>query len=88
LAPARRDMLIKLPVDDALRTTIYKSAIISRGFWDPNNDTTSKILQKGLNAVITGETTPVSAYSTWIGEMSNMLTTMQESLQVNSNENQ
>jgi ABC-type glycerol-3-phosphate transport system substrate-binding protein len=81
LAPARRDMLSSLPTDDNLRATIYKSAIISVGYWNPNTALTSNALRKSIQGIESGELSPGSAYGAWINEISNILNAMQEKIQ-------
>ncbi|MCA9351375.1 extracellular solute-binding protein [Patescibacteria group bacterium] len=62
VAPARKDLLGNTP-DDALRTLVYNSAIISRGWFDPAPDRTSSVLRTLVRNVNTGALSTQDAIS-------------------------
>lgn len=61
-APARRDMLAS-PSDDAVMTTIYNSAIISKSFLDPDPEKTSALFRKYVDQIRSGLSQPESIIS-------------------------
>lgn len=81
LAPARRDMLSILPAGDAIRTLIYKSAIISQGYLNPDVVQTSQVLQSNINQVNNGTISPDVAYTNWVTDMSLLLQDKQKGLE-------
>jgi ABC-type glycerol-3-phosphate transport system substrate-binding protein len=52
-APARKDMLAQ-PPEDAILTTIYNSAIISKSFLDPDPEKTSALFKKFIDQIHAG----------------------------------
>ena len=60
-APARRDMLSASFPDDATKTLIYRSAIISRGFLDPEDTQTTELFNRLVDQVNAGLTGPEEA---------------------------
>jgi ABC-type glycerol-3-phosphate transport system substrate-binding protein len=81
LAPARRDMLSIFPAGDALRTLIYKSAIISQGYLNPDVVQTAQVLQSNINQVNNGTISPDVAYTNWITDISLLLQDRQKALE-------
>lgn len=73
LAPARKDMLSVIPTNDALRGVIYKSAIISRSFINPDPEAVNDSLSKNINQVNSNLITPQSAYTNWIADTVTLL---------------
>lgn len=57
-APARKDMLSVDASDDANRDLIYKSAIISRGWLDPDPSQTSVLFKKYVDRINAGLANP------------------------------
>lgn len=53
-APTRRDLLAAKPTDNSDIALIYNSAIISKGFLDPNSKKTSDLLLNAVNQVNAG----------------------------------
>ena len=53
VAPARKDLLRDVP-DDALRTLVYKSAIISAGWIDPAPERTHQLMRTLITNINTG----------------------------------
>ena len=53
-APARKDLLAVQPADDAVKTLIYKSAIISRSWLDPEVNQTQSIFKRFIDQVNAG----------------------------------
>lgn len=86
-APARKDMLAILPLDDTVRTLIYKSAIISRGFWNPDSILLSKNLQENIDGINSGSITPDVGYSNWRAELGTLLETLQAYLEAERDAN-
>jgi ABC-type glycerol-3-phosphate transport system substrate-binding protein len=58
LAPARKDMLAEIPESDALRTLVYRSAIISKNFLDPDPSQTSLLFKKIIDQINAGVMSP------------------------------
>lgn len=81
LAPARRDMLAIQPSNDATRALIYKSAIISRGFWNPDVNRTYKTLGQSIERINSGVIAPESGYMEWVADMSNIFLEKQKNIQ-------
>jgi ABC-type glycerol-3-phosphate transport system substrate-binding protein len=53
-APARRDLLSEKPTDNSDIALVYNSAIISKGFLDPNSKKTSDILLNTVGQINSG----------------------------------
>lgn len=53
-APVRRDLLSQKPKDDAQRTLLFNSAIISKTFFDPDASQTNKLLLRTVDQVNAG----------------------------------
>jgi len=62
VAPARKDLLRNAP-DDALRTLIYNSAIISRGWIDSDPDATNELFRGLVRNINTGSLSTRDAIS-------------------------
>lgn len=56
-APARKDMLVD-SVESALKTTISRSAIISKSFLDPDPVQTNVLFKKYIDQINSGQATP------------------------------
>jgi len=63
IAPARKDMLTSI-TDDAHQSMIYKSAIISRGFLDPDPIQTSAFFRRAVDQINSGLARPESVIAT------------------------
>jgi ABC-type glycerol-3-phosphate transport system substrate-binding protein len=61
-APARRDLLAEMPVD-SVRSIIYQSAIISRGFLDPDPVQTTAFFKRYIDQINAGAISPESIVS-------------------------
>lgn len=68
-APARRDMLTTLPAEDAIRSLVYKAAIVSQSFWNPDERTVDQTLRKSITQVNNGSIQSFQAYQDWINEI-------------------
>jgi ABC-type glycerol-3-phosphate transport system substrate-binding protein len=53
-APVRRDLLTKLP-GEAYKATFYRSALISRGWLDPNREETADVFARMIENVTSGK---------------------------------
>ena len=53
-APVRRDLLAQKPKDDAEKTLLFNSAIISKTFFDPDASQTNKLLLKTVDQINAG----------------------------------
>lgn len=78
VAPARKDMVSVFPVSDNIRTMIYKSAIISKSFLNPDTKKVSDSLAGYISSVNNGSTISASAYNNWIADMATMLAVRQK----------
>lgn len=56
--PARRDMLADAPKDDARQALFYNSAIISRGWLDPDANATSALFKRSIDQINAGTIVP------------------------------
>ncbi|HET8574875.1 MAG TPA: extracellular solute-binding protein [Candidatus Paceibacterota bacterium] len=72
LPPVRRDLYATRPTD-AFRTVFYNSAIISRGWRDPDPDQTSRIFQEAIDNVNSGALTVAGAIQMMQKEMDLLL---------------
>lgn len=52
--PVRKDMLSEKPKDDAVKTLFYNSALISRGWTDPDAKKTDALFNKAVTGIISG----------------------------------
>ena len=52
--PARKDMLGDKPKDDAIKTLFYNSALISRGWTDPDAKKTDILFGKAVSSIVSG----------------------------------
>jgi multiple sugar transport system substrate-binding protein len=60
LSPARRDLIGPVP-NDATQTTVLQSALIARGFLDPNPAASESIFKTMVESVLSGQNTPADA---------------------------
>lgn len=65
LAPVRRDIIAEKPSQDdpAYAKTFYDAALISRGWFDPDDASTDAIFRRMINSVLSGASNPNSALS-------------------------
>lgn len=56
-APARKDLLADKPRDDANKSLIYNSAIISKSFFDPDAPETNRLFVNSINQINSGTKT-------------------------------
>lgn len=52
IPPVRRSLLASAPASDAYKTVMYKSAVLSRSWLDPNKTATSILFNEMINSVI------------------------------------
>lgn len=69
---ARRDILGQVN-PSAVKTIFNKSAIMSKGWYDPNNAETNRIFQNMVESYTTGQTTLDGAVSTASDQLDNLL---------------
>lgn len=73
---ARRDILA-VPNTNAIRTVFNQSAIMSKGWLDPDNVRTNAVFQDMIESYTTGRETLSGAVSTASGRLNNLLPTTQ-----------
>lgn len=78
LAPARKDMLAEIPEGDAIRTLIYRSAIISKSFLDPDATQTAIVFKKFIDQINAGLTNPESSITAADSLMNAILSKVQK----------
>lgn len=71
IAPARRDLLLKSP-SDSFSQLFYQSALITRGWYDPNREATNVIFRDVIDSVSRGERKTPDAIS-YLGQSINIL---------------
>ena len=71
-APARRD-LISFGIKDPIKSIFYNSALISRGWIDPDSNSTNQIFSNMIENVKTGNLSPADSVSNASQEMNNLL---------------
>lgn len=71
-APARKDLL-QSPPDDAFKTLVYKSAIISRGWLDADPIATDTIFRNLIRSVNSGKMSAADALATANADINNVL---------------
>jgi multiple sugar transport system substrate-binding protein len=77
LAPARKDMLSEIPNEDAIRSLIYKSAIISKSFLDPEYTQTALLFKRVIDQINSGVANPDSSVMAAEALMKNILDKVQ-----------
>jgi ABC-type glycerol-3-phosphate transport system substrate-binding protein len=68
LPPARRDLLAKKPGISYLRT-FYDSALIARGWLDPEKNKSSELVSSMIQSINSGRATPEQALSTFTNQL-------------------
>ncbi len=63
LPPARRDLLQQAPANDPAMLVFMQSALIARGFVDPNPIATDNVFRTMVESVVSGAQTPADAVS-------------------------
>lgn len=77
LAPARRDMLAMIPSDNQVRAMIYRSAIISRGFLDPDTSRTTGFMRNMVDRINAGSLSSESVITSGNALLNDILTSVQ-----------
>jgi hypothetical protein len=72
VAPARLD-LISAGSSDPVRTVFFNSALISRGWIDPDSNKTDQIFQDMVENITTGRSTVQDSVSTASMQLDNLL---------------
>jgi ABC-type glycerol-3-phosphate transport system substrate-binding protein len=71
-APARRDLL-SVKQEDAYNGVVYPSAIIARGWLDPDSEKSDKIFRNMITAVVSGRDSVADAIETAVADLQDAL---------------